>query len=70
MRTFAVYGRIKNINFPFDGRNRPRGLACVIFERHNDANRAFKAGLKGIILGNRKLRVEIYKPLEKLNQEK
>jgi RNA recognition motif-containing protein len=37
LRTFAVYGRIKNINFPYDARNRPRGLAFVIFERHADA---------------------------------
>ena len=67
LRTFGVYGKIKNINIPFDNRNRPRGLAFIIFERHCDAERALKAGLRGIIIGTRKLRVEVYKPLEKLN---
>lgn len=70
LRTFAVYGRIKHINFPFDNRNRPRGLAFVIYATHVDAARALKAGMRGIILGTRKLRVEIYKPLERLNAEK
>lgn len=70
LRTFGVYGKIKNINIPFDGRNRPRGLAFVIFERHFDAEKALKAGLRGIQIGMRRLRVEVYKPLEKLQQEK
>jgi len=70
LRSFSTFGRLKNINFPYDNRNRPRGLAFVIFERHVDAAKALKAGLRGIILGTRKLRVEIYKPLERLNQEK
>jgi hypothetical protein len=70
LRTFGVYGKIKNINIPFDGRNRPRGLAFVIFERHYDADKALKAGIRGIQIGMRRLRVEVYKPLEKLQQEK
>jgi len=32
--------------------------------------RALRAGQQGIIIGTRRLRVEIYKPLERLNQEK
>lgn len=55
---------------PFDARNRPRGLAFLIFSTHKDASNALKWGLKGIILGQRKLRVEVFKPLEKLNMEK
>lgn len=37
LRTFNKFGRIKNINMPFDSRNRPRGLAFVIYETHRDA---------------------------------
>jgi RNA recognition motif-containing protein len=70
LKTFAGYGKIKYINFPHDNRNRPRGLAFVIFERHADAAKALKAGIRGIILGSRKLRIEIYKPLERLQKEK
>jgi RNA recognition motif-containing protein len=51
---------------PFDGKNRPRGLAFVTYWEHDDAGAALEGG-KSMILGNRKLRVEIFKPLETLN---
>ena len=70
LRTFNVYGKINHINMPFDGRNRPRGLAFIIYETHGDAKRALDVGLNGIVLGQRKLRVEVFKPLETLNMER
>ena len=51
LRTFNTYGKIKHINMPFDGRNRPRGLAFIIYETHVDAKRALDVGLNGIVLG-------------------
>ena len=55
---------------PFDGRNRPRGLAFIIYETHVDAKKALDVGIVGIVLGQRKLRVEVFKPLETLNMER
>ena len=55
---------------PFDGRNRPRGLAFIIYSKHADAKCALEVGLKGIVIGQRKLRVEVFKPLETLNMER
>ena len=68
-RLFGIFGRVKYINMPFDGKNRPRGLAFVTYWEHDDAGAALEGG-KSMILGNRKLRVEIFKPLETLNQER
>ena len=51
---------------PFDERNRARGLAFIIYETHKEAKNALKAGYRGIVLKNRNLRVEIFKPLETL----
>jgi RNA recognition motif-containing protein len=65
-RLFAIFGRVKYINMPFDNKNRPRGLAFVTFWEHEDGQKALQGG-KNMILGNRKLRVEIFKPLETLN---
>ena len=71
LRTFAQFGRIDKINMPMNPRNqKPRGLAFVIFSAHREAYMALEAGRKGITLGYRKLRVEVYKPLEKLKMEK
>ena len=54
---------------PSDNKNRPRGLAFVTFWEHDDALKALNGG-KTMILGGRKLRVEVFKPLETLNQER
>ena len=55
---------------PFDGRNRPRGLAFIIYKTHKDASNAYGVSKKGIVIANRKLRVEVFKPLETLNMER
>jgi len=70
LRAFNVYGRIKHINMPYDNRNRPRGLSFVTYVKHEDAKRALEVGMTGMVIGSRKLRVEVFKPLETLNQEK
>jgi RNA recognition motif-containing protein len=66
LRLFGIFGRVKYINMPSDNKNRPRGLAFVTFWEHDDALKALNGG-KTMILGGRKLRVEVFKPLETLN---
>ena len=51
LRTFNQFGRIRNINMPFNSRKRPRGLAFIIYETHSDAKRALQAGQNGIVIG-------------------
>ena len=70
LRTFNQYGRIKHINLPYDERNRARGLAFIIFKTHSEAKNALEAGERGIVLKNRILRVEVFKPLETLQMER
>jgi RNA recognition motif-containing protein len=69
LRLFGIFGRVKFINMPSDNKNRPRGLAFVTYWEHDDALKALNGG-KTMILGGRKLRVEVFKPLETLNQER
>ena len=69
LRLFGIFGRVKFINMPSDNKNRPRGLAFVTYWEHDDAFKALNGG-KTMILGGRKLRVEVFKPLETLNQER
>ena len=51
-------------------RGRSRGLAFMIFATHEDALSAYEAGRLGITVCNRKLVVEVFKPLETLNMER
>lgn len=55
---------------PIDGRGRPRGLAFITYINHDLAALALKVSNKGIKLGQRKLRVEVFKPLETLERER
>jgi RNA recognition motif-containing protein len=55
---------------PIDGRGRPRGLAFITYINHDLAAVALKVSSKGIKLGQRKLRVEVFKPLETLERER
>lgn len=55
---------------PYDERNRARGLAFIIYDTHREAKNALKAGYRGVILKNRNLSVEIFKPLETLKMER
>jgi RNA recognition motif-containing protein len=55
---------------PIDTRGRPRGLAFITYTTHELAAVALKVSSKGIMLGQRKLRVEVFKPLETLERER
>ena len=55
---------------PFDNKKRPRGLAFIIYHKHDDAVKAMKQADKGILIRKRKLNVEVFKPLETLNMER
>jgi RNA recognition motif-containing protein len=55
---------------PIDGRGRPRGLAFITYINHDLAQVALKVSNRGIKLGQRKLRVEVFKPLETLERER
>lgn len=70
LRTFNQFARIKAIKLPMNYKGRSRGLAFMIFATHEDALSAFEAGQLGITLCNRKLVVEVFKPLETLNMER
>lgn len=67
---FTQFGTIKNINMPIDARGRPRGLAFITYVTHELAAEALRVSNKGIMLGQRKLRVEVFKPLETLELER
>ena len=41
LRTFDLFGKIKEFNIPLDYRKRPRGLAFIIYEKHDDAKKAY-----------------------------
>jgi len=47
LRTFNQYGHIKNINMPFNRMNKPRGLAFVIYNNHEDAKKSADCRYKG-----------------------
>ena len=55
---------------PIDPRGRPRGLAFITYINHDMAANAVNISAKGIRLGQRKLRVEVFKPLETLEKER
>ncbi len=55
---------------PIDGRGRPRGLAFITYVSHDLSANALRHSQQGILLGQRKLRVEVFKPLETLEKEK
>jgi len=44
LRTFDLFGKIKEFNIPLDYRKRPRGLAFIIYEKHDDAKKAYDQG--------------------------
>ena len=51
-------------------KKRPRGLAFIIYHRHEDAQKAINQANKGILIRKRRLNVEVFKPLETLNMER
>jgi|688.fasta_scaffold1041587_1 RNA recognition motif-containing protein len=55
---------------PIDNRGRPRGIAFITYASHELAIEALKAGQMGIKLGQRKLRIEVFKPLETLERDR
>lgn len=55
---------------PIDSKGRPRGLAFITYTTHDLAACALRVASKGIQLGQRKLRVEVFKPLETLERER
>ncbi len=55
---------------PIDTKSRPRGLAFITYMTHDLAANALRISQQGIQLGQRKLRVEVFKPLETLERER
>jgi RNA recognition motif-containing protein len=67
---FGQFGKIRNINIPVDAKGRPRGLAFMTYMNHDLAANALRESSKGILIGQRKLRVEVFKPLETLEKDR
>lgn len=55
---------------PIDTRGRPRGLAFITYVNHEFAENALRISMRGIKLGQRLLRIEVFKPLETLERER